>query len=77
MPTMQERASARRSIATIKKVDLHSKEHDSFHTHLDVKDAWNLLAKLSKEAWMNQMGTVAPLRVDKSICKFIRLDQKR
>ncbi len=73
---MKERAEARKRTATFAKVGLHSKEHDSFHTHLSPKDAWELLAKLSKEAWMEQTGTVAPSRVDKSICKFIKLSQK-
>lgn len=76
MSSIEERAEARRRIATITKIGLHSKEHDSFHAHLGVKDAWELLAKLSKEAWMEQTGKAAPSRVDKSICKFIKLSQK-
>ncbi len=76
MSTIEERAKVRRRIATITKVGLHSTEHDSFHTHLSAKEAWELLAKISKEAWMKQTGTAAPSRVDKSIYKFIKLDQK-
>ncbi len=76
MSSIEERAEARKRTATFTKVGLHSKEHDSFHTHLNPQDAWELLAKLSKEAWMEQTGTVAPSRVDKSICRFIKLAQK-
>ncbi len=61
---MEERASTRRRTATFTKVGLHSKEHNSFHTHLSAQDAWELLAKLSKEAWMEQTGKAAPSRVD-------------
>ena len=76
MSTLEERAAARRKIATVQKIDLHSEEHNSFHIHLDVKRAWELLAKLSKERWMEETGEVAPQRVDKSICKFINLSSR-
>jgi len=71
MSSMQERALRRRATMSITKVDLHSDEHHSFHTHLDVKSAWELLAKLSKEAWIEQTGQEAPSRVDKSVVRFI------
>ena len=71
MSSMQERAIRRRATMSIIKVDLHSDEHHSFHTHLDVKSAWELLAKLSKEAWMQQTGQIAPTGVDKSVVRFI------
>ena len=71
MSSIQERALRRRAAISITKVDLHSDEHHSFHTHLDVKSAWELLARLSKEAWMQQTGQIAPTRVDKSIVRFI------
>jgi len=71
MSSMHERAIRRRATMTITKVDLHSDEHHSFHAYLDVKSAWELLAKLSKEAWMQQTGQEAPTSVDKSIVRFI------
>lgn len=77
MSDMRERAEARKKIATVTKIDLRSKEHDSFHERLDVKDAWNLLAKISKEAWFLQTGLEAPHRVDKSVYRLIKLNQKR
>ena len=69
--SMQERAKHRRNSITYTQVDLHSKEHHSFHTHLDVKSSWELLAKMSKEAWKEQTGSTAPNYVDKSQCRFI------
>ena len=71
MSSMQERALRRRETMTVKKIGLHSNEHHSFHTHLDTKSAWELIAKLSKEAWMEQTGKIAPARVDKSVVRFI------
>jgi len=76
MSSMQERAAARRKTLTVQKVALHSEEHHSFHIGLNVKDAWELLARLSKEAWIEKTGTMPPSRVNKSICKFIRLEQR-
>ncbi len=73
MPTMEQRALRRRASMTIKKVNLHSSEHHSFHTHLDVKKSWEILTRLSKEAWLEETGEVPPLRVDKSICIFKQL----
>lgn len=76
MSSMQERAELRRTKLTLNKVDLHSQEHHSFHTHLNTKDAWELLARLSQEAWIEKTGTIVNNRVDKSICKFISTEQK-
>ncbi len=76
MLSMTERSDARKKIITIQKFNLHSSDHHSFHFHLDVKHSWELLARLSREAWKEQTGKEAPLRVDKSRCKFIRLEQK-
>ena len=75
MQTIAQRAAERRKKITVKKVDLHSSEHHSFHLHLDLKSSWELLTRMSKEAWIEQHGTLPPSRVDKSICKFITLGQ--
>ena len=69
--SIQERARRRRNSITYTQVDLHSQKHHSFHTHLDVKSSWELLAKISQEAWKEQTGSVAPNYVDKSQCRFI------
>ncbi len=76
MLSMKERADARRKIVTVRKFDLHSHEHHSFHFHLNLKDSWELLARLSREAWMEKTGEEPSLRVDKSIYRFITLSQK-
>ena len=71
MSTMQERALQRRDSITFTKVDMHSSLHHSFHAHLDTKSAWELLAKISQEAWKEQTGKIAPTYVDKSVVRFI------
>ncbi len=68
---MQERAEHRRKKITYTRVDLHSCKHNSFHTHLDDKSSWELLSKMSQEAWMEQTGTISINRVDKNQYQFI------
>jgi len=74
--SMQERAELRRTKITLNRVYLHSQEHHSFHTHLNTNDAWELLARLSQEAWIEKTGIIADNIVDKSIYKFISPKQK-
>ena len=76
MQTLEERAAARRKMATVKKVGLHSDNHHSFHPHLSVEKSWELLAKLSQEAWIEKTGQIPSSRVDKSTFKFISLSSK-
>lgn len=76
MQTLEQRAKARRKIITLNKVDLHSQEHHSFHPHLSLKKSWELLTRLSKEAWIEKTGQIAPQRVDKSIYKFMNISSK-
>lgn len=76
MLSMQERADVRRKRITIQKYNLHSSEHHSFHLHLNLKESWGILSRLSREAWREKTGKEPILSVDKSICKFISLAQK-
>lgn len=76
MTDLEKRAEARRQKVTIQKIKLHSEEHHSFHIHLNTKQSWELLAKLSKEAWIEQTGNIPSNRVDKSIYRFVSLDKK-
>ena len=69
--SIQKRAKQRRDSITYTKVALHSKKHHSFHLSLDTKSAWELLAKLSQEAWIEQTGFMASNRIDKSQYRFI------
>jgi len=71
--TMEQRSAARKEKITISKMALHSEEHHSFHPHLELKKAWELLTRLSKEAWIEKTGKIPPTRVDKSIVKFTSL----
>ena len=70
---MKKRAKERRKKATVKKLDLHSKDHHSFHLDFDDKASWELLARISKETWRLQTGVSPPFRVDKSVFKIIPL----
>ena len=65
-----------RKKATVEKLDLHSKDHHSFHLDLDDKASWELLGRISKETWRLQTGVVPPFRVDKSVFKIISLHEK-
>ena len=58
MKTMAERSAERRKKATLNIVALHSNEHHSFHLHLSLKESWELLAKMSQEAWREETGKV-------------------
>lgn len=71
MSSIEERAFKRKTNLTYTKMDLHSDKHHSFHIHLDAKNSWELIARLSQEAWIEENGQLPPKRVDKSIIKFI------
>ncbi len=71
MLSMEERAQERRKKSTLTKVGLHDKAHHSFHLHLNTEQAWELLARLSKESWIAETGEIPPERVNKSICRLI------
>jgi len=73
MSTMQERSKLRRKNITLNQVNLHSQNHNSFHINLDTKNSWELLARLSQEAWIEKTGKTSINRVDKSIYKFSKL----
>jgi len=74
--TLEERAAQRKKSATVKKVSLKSDMHHSFHFHLSDEESFELLAKLSKEAYFQHTGTVALDFVDKTKVKKISLSQK-
>lgn len=76
MHTIEQRAEARRKKITLKKLNLHSSEHNSFHPTLSVAKAWELLTRLSQESWIEKTGQFPPSRVDKSIYKFITISSK-
>ena len=76
MSTLKERAEQRKQNATVNKVSLKSKEHHSFHFHLSDEESFELLAKMSKEAYFETTGTVAFDFVDKTRVRKISLRQK-
>lgn len=76
MSTLQERAAQRKQSATVVKVHLKSDEHHSFHFHLNDEESFELLAKLSKEAYFEKTGMLAPSFVDKTKVRKISLLEK-
>jgi len=74
--TLEERAAQRKKMATVQKVSLKNDTHHSFHFHLSDEESFELLAKLSKEAYFEQTGIMAPAFVDKASVKKISLSQK-
>ena len=67
-----QRRLERRKSMTINKVNLHSKEHHSFHIGID----GNTLSKLVFDMSMNEHGTSHLKRLDKSEVKIIKLKDK-
>jgi len=74
MTGLEQRSKDRRSRIVVSKVSLHSSDHHSFHPELSCEEAWELLARLSKERWREETGREASNRVDKSALKIIRKD---
>ncbi len=76
MTEREKRAFERRKAVSVKKMSLHSREHNSFHIELNCKDAWNLLYSMSIKKWEDENKRLAPLFVDKTIVKKISLKDK-
>ena len=67
-----QRSSARRKSMTINKVNLHSKEHHSFHIDVD----GDTLSRLVFDMSMNEYGTSHLQRLDRTEVKIIKLKDK-
>ena len=68
----KQRSLERRRSITIDKVNLHSKEHHSFHLDID----GNTLSKLIFDMSMNEYGTLYLQRLDRTKIKIIKLKDK-
>ena len=67
-----QRRLERRKSMTMNKVNLHSKEHHSFHIGID----GNTLSKLVFDMSMNEHGTSHLQRLDRAEVKIIKLKDK-
>lgn len=76
MTTREERANARKNKIKIRKIKLHSSAHNSFHFELNDTQSWNLLYTMSINEWEKQNNKKAPLKVDKTKLRIIKLEDK-
>ena len=68
----EKRRAKRLGQMQVKTMHLHSDLHHAFHTELSTHESWELLAKISQEAWQIQTGKKAPERLDKSIVNIVK-----
>jgi len=71
MSERQKRREARLKSMKVEKISLYSNQNHSFTQELSPIEAWELVAKISKEMWFVQTGQVAPDRVDKQQVKIL------
>ncbi len=71
MTNREERRAKRLKNITVKKIDLGSEEDSAFHFNLTPRQCWELLSKISKEAWFLESGQKAPDKLDKTKIKII------
>jgi len=71
MTERQKRREQRLKNIKVEKTSLHSNDNHSFCLDLSPLEAWELLAKISKEMWFIQTGQIAPTRVDKSQVRIL------
>lgn len=76
MTKREARSAERRKKITIKKTELHSAEHHSFHFELSDTESFSLLRKMSLERWQEENGYQSNGRVDRSMVKIIHLKDK-
>ena len=62
----EQRRKERQKNIKVNFTTLHSKDNNAFHTNLSLIEAWELLAKISKESYFLQTGQKAPNFVDKN-----------
>ena len=68
----EKRRAQRLGQMQVKTMHLHSDENHAFHTELSTQESWELLAKISHEAWQIQTGKKAAERLDKSIVNIVK-----
>ncbi len=71
MTERQKRRAKRLGNITVQKIELKSEKNSAFHFDLTPLESWELLAKISKEAWFLESGQKAPDKLDKTKIKII------
>jgi hypothetical protein len=62
----QKRREKRLKNIKVKKISLYSEQNSSFCVELSPLESWELLARISKESWFLETGTLAPDILDKT-----------
>jgi len=66
MTPREQRRIKRLKTIKVNKISLHSSDNHSFHIGLSPLESWELLARISKEAWYLETGKKAPSSLDKN-----------
>ena len=74
MTEREKRRAKRLNTIVINKTSLHDND-SSLHICLSPLESWELLARISKESWFLQTGTVAPDHLDKSKVTIFQRDK--
>ena len=71
MTERQKRRVERLGNTIVQKIDLKSEENSAFHFNLTPLESWELLSRISKDAWFLESGQKAPSKLDKTKIKII------
>jgi len=66
MTPREKRRAERLKTIKVNKISLHSSDNHSFHVGLSPIESWELLSRMSKEAWYLETGKKAPTSLNKS-----------
>jgi len=70
----EKRRAKRIGQMQVKTMHLHSDANHAFHTELSTEESWELLSKISQEAWQIETGEKAPLHLDRSVVNIMKRD---
>ena len=70
MTERQKRREERLKRMQVQKTSLYSDANNSFTQGLSPSEAWELVAKISREMWFMQTGQKAPNKIDKQQVKI-------
>jgi hypothetical protein len=67
-----KRAASRKRLLSVNQVDLSAQGDNTLTPSLSPIEAWELLAKISREMYYLQTGKITDSRVDKSIVNILQ-----
>lgn len=76
MTDKERRREERLKCLTVTQIGLHDEDNHAFHLSLSPRASWELLTKISHEAWYIQTGQKAPTRLDKNMVHIITKDMR-